>query len=220
MNEKERNEKEATDKASEAAASLSQFAAKPIKVMSSCRGRLRWGWEWGGCCLAMIWGWQTQPHTQSTRAEPAQQPLPRGQTKPNPNPSSSQTRHGQVLYALRVRSISCLGHVLDSDSDLPWLEWRLVDFNSLLHSHSPSLPLQNFTRSLRRQQRQKMRQIVRYWRHAPKCQAADKRVVSASHLSLSHVPHTHIDRLGEGEELGRVCNVAFLSFNFVVVQLL
>lgn len=35
-----RNEKEATDKASEAAASLSQFAAKPIKVMSSCRGRL------------------------------------------------------------------------------------------------------------------------------------------------------------------------------------
>lgn len=131
MNEKERNEKEATDKASEAAASLSQFAAKPIKVMSSCRGRLRWGWEWGGCCLAMIWGWQTQPHTQSTRAEPARQPLPR-QTKPNPNPS--QTRHGQVLYALRVRSISCLGHVLDSDSDLPWLEWRLVDFNSLFHS--------------------------------------------------------------------------------------
>lgn len=138
MNEKERNEKEATDKASEAAASLSQFAAKPIKVMSSCRGRLRWGWEWGGCCLAMIWGWQTQPHTQSTRAEPPQQPLPRGQTKPNPNPSPSQTRHGQVLYALRVRSISCLGHVLDSDSDLPWLEWRLVDFNSLFHSHSPS----------------------------------------------------------------------------------
>lgn len=40
MNENERNEKEATDKASEAAASLSQFAAKPIKVMSSCRGRL------------------------------------------------------------------------------------------------------------------------------------------------------------------------------------
>lgn len=75
-------------------------------------------------------------HTQSTHVGPAQQPLPRGQTKPNPNPS--QTRHGQVLYALRVRSISCLGHVLDSDSDLPWLEWRLVDFNSLLHSHSPS----------------------------------------------------------------------------------
>lgn len=126
--------------------------------------------------------------------------LPRGQTKPNPNPSPSQTRHGQVLYALRVRSISCLGHVLDSDSDLPWLEWRLVDFNSLFHSHSPSLPLQNFTRSLRRQQRQKMRQIVRYWRHAPKCQAADKRVVSASHLSLSHVPHTYIDRQGEGRD--------------------
>lgn len=116
----------------------------------------------------------------------------------NKNPTQSHTRHGQV------RSISCLGHVLDSDST------RLrLGKSSHIHwgSNSNSSSVK----------RQKMRQIVRYWRHAPKSKAQLTSSRRRPHLRLSHVPpHMSGKEAWIWERESTVCITAFLSFNLLL----